>query len=125
MKSRYAKKRSSMKAISGRSSAVSGSLTTLVADPAAGGAALSSGFKFTSAMLTYFGSPITEIDGRSDGVQPASHRILVRPSCRAHHNDDCAATQKGARCRPESRIVTLLKPPYVQAAGQEETTKWP
>src|SRR5579864_1661563 len=97
-----------MKAISGRSSAVKGS-TTLVVDPiAAVGATPSSGFKFMSVMLTYFHPISTEINVRIDGVQDCLAPILIRTSCRAHHNDDCAATQKCAQRRPERGIVTLF-----------------
>src|ERR1700681_3757317 len=58
-----------MKAISGRSSAVNGA-PTLVLEPAMEElSTFSSGFKFTSAMLTYFRSLISENDGRSDKTE--------------------------------------------------------
>jgi len=99
-----------MNAISGRSSAVKGS-ATLVMDPvAAFRPAVSSGFKFTSVMLTYFHPLSTKSMVAVTVSKTASHRSLIRPSCRAHHNDDCAATQK---MRWASDCDTFSKPPYV------------
>ena len=66
-----------MKVISGRSSAVRGSATLVVDAAGAGGTMASSGFKFTSAMLTYFHQPITEIKGRSDDAQTRLAADLV------------------------------------------------
>jgi hypothetical protein len=73
-------------------------------------------------MLTYFHPLITKSTVAVTVSKAASHRILIRPSRRAHHNDDCAAAQK---MRWASDCDTFSKPPYVKAAGQEETINGP
>src|SRR3984893_12505137 len=106
-----------MKAISGRSSAVKGA-ATLVLEPVAGGpSAFSSGFKFTSAMLTYFRSLTSRNDGRGDKPKRASHRVLKRPSCRAHHIDDRAATQNALGVGLRCGLRAFSQPLSIQAAG--------